>query len=86
MTVDVATEGRLVDIVAEGFDAGLRLSPHVPRDMIRVVIGRPLTMSVVGSPDYFALHGLPVRLKPTYSTTPSSGGSMCRADDVAPGA
>lgn len=61
MTVDIATEGRLIDIVAEGFDAGLRLSPHVPSDMIRVVIGRPLAIAVVGSPDYFALHGVPAR-------------------------
>ncbi|MBB3180868.1 LysR family transcriptional regulator [Variovorax sp. Sphag1AA] len=59
MTVDVVTEGRLVDIVAEGFDAGLRLSPNVPRDMIRVAIGRPVRMAVVGSPGYFERHGTP---------------------------
>jgi DNA-binding transcriptional LysR family regulator len=59
VTLDVVTEGRLVDIVAEGFDAGLRLAPQVPRDMIRVPIGLPLRMAVVGSPDYFARHGLP---------------------------
>ncbi|WP_377156582.1 LysR family transcriptional regulator [Roseateles sp. UC29_93] len=59
VTLDVVTEGRLVDIVAEGFDAGLRLAPQVPRDMIRVPIGLPLRMAVVGSPDYFERHGLP---------------------------
>jgi DNA-binding transcriptional LysR family regulator len=59
VTVDIVTEGRLVDIVAEGFDAGLRPSPRVPRDMIRVAIGRPLRMAVVGSPDYFERHGTP---------------------------
>jgi DNA-binding transcriptional LysR family regulator len=59
VTLDVVTEGRLVDIVAEGFDAGLRLAPQVPRDMIRVPIGLPLRMAVVGSPDYFARHGMP---------------------------
>ena len=59
VTLDVVTEGRLVDIVAEGFDAGLRLAPQVPRDMIRVQIGLPLRMAVVGSPDYFERHGTP---------------------------
>ena len=49
----------LLDIVAEGFDAGLRLAPQVPRDMIRVPIGVPLRMAVVGSPDYFERHGIP---------------------------
>jgi DNA-binding transcriptional LysR family regulator len=59
VTLDVVTEGRLVDIVAEGFDAGLRLAPQVPRDMIRVPIGLPLRMAVVGAPDYFERHGMP---------------------------
>lgn len=59
VTLDVVTEGRLVDIVAEGFDAGLRLAPQVPRDMIRVEIGLPLRLAIVGSPDYFERHGRP---------------------------
>jgi DNA-binding transcriptional LysR family regulator len=54
MTVDIATEGRLVDIVAAGFDAGLRPSTRVPQDMIRVPISASVPMVVVGSPDYFA--------------------------------
>lgn len=61
MTLDIVTEGRMVDIVADGFDAGLRLAPQVPRDMIRVQIGRPLRMVVVGSPDYFERHGTPAK-------------------------
>ena len=36
MTVDIVTEGRLVDIVVDGFDAGVRLAEQVPRDMIAV--------------------------------------------------
>ncbi|RZI58952.1 MAG: LysR family transcriptional regulator [Rubrivivax sp.] len=59
VSLDIVTEGRLVDIVAEGFDAGLRLAPQVPRDMIRVPIGLPLRMTVVGSPDYLERHGTP---------------------------
>jgi len=54
MTLDIVTEGRMVDIIAEGFDAGLRPGPLVPRDMIRVPLGRDVPMVVVGSPAYFA--------------------------------
>jgi DNA-binding transcriptional LysR family regulator len=59
MTVDIVTEGRLVDIVAEGFDAGLRPSELVPRDMVRVPIGSDMSMAVVGSPAYFKRHPKP---------------------------
>lgn len=54
VTVDIVTEGRMVDIVAEGFDAGLRLAPLVPRDMVRVPLGGSLRMAVVASAEYFA--------------------------------
>ena len=59
MILDIVTEGRLVDIVAEGFDAGLRPSELVPRDMIRVPIGRSMRMAVVATPEYFARHPAP---------------------------
>jgi DNA-binding transcriptional LysR family regulator len=59
MTVDILTEGRLVDIIAEGFDAGLRVSSLVPRDMIRVPISKSVPMAVVGSADYFARNPRP---------------------------
>jgi DNA-binding transcriptional LysR family regulator len=39
--VDLVTEGRLVDIVAEGFDLGVRVADLVPSDMISVSLGRP---------------------------------------------
>ena len=54
MAVDIVTEGLLVDIIAEGFDAGLRVSSLVPLDMIRVPISGKVSMTVVGSVDYFA--------------------------------
>ena len=57
--VDLVTEGRLVDIVADGFDLGLRRSDLVPADMIAVPLGRPQRYAVVGSPDYFRRHGTP---------------------------
>lgn len=53
MRVDLVTEGRLIDIVVNGFDAGIRIQEAVPRDMIAVPIGGPLRSIVVGSPAYF---------------------------------
>lgn len=57
--VDLVTEGRLVDIVAEGFDLGVRLADLVPSDMIAVSLGRPQRYAVVGSPTYFRKHDRP---------------------------
>lgn len=57
--VDIVTEGRLVDIVAEGFDLGVRVIDLVPSDMIAVSLGRPQRYAVVGSPAYFDKHGKP---------------------------
>jgi DNA-binding transcriptional LysR family regulator len=53
MRVDVVTDGRLVDVVAGGFDAGIRLAQDVPRDMIAVPMGGPLRFAVVGAPELF---------------------------------
>ncbi|MDB5827420.1 MAG: LysR family transcriptional regulator, partial [Variovorax sp.] len=53
------TEGRLIDIVAEGFDAGIRLAETVPQDMIAVPCGLPQRFAVVGSPAYFKTHKKP---------------------------
>ncbi|WP_420103998.1 LysR family transcriptional regulator [Bosea sp. (in: a-proteobacteria)] len=59
MTVDIVTEGRLVDVVSEGFDLGVRVAGLVPSDMIAVPLGRPQRYAVVGSPGYFERHGKP---------------------------
>lgn len=61
MSLDIVTEGRRVDIIADGFDAGLRLAEQVPRDMIRVPIGPPVQLRVVGSPDFLRSHTTPLR-------------------------
>jgi len=53
MHVDLVTEGRLVDIVAEGFDLGVRVSGLIPSDMIAVPLGRVQQYAIVASPDYF---------------------------------
>jgi DNA-binding transcriptional LysR family regulator len=52
--IEIAVDYGLVDIVAEGFDAGVRLGEQVARDMIALRIGPDLRMAVVGSPAYFA--------------------------------
>ncbi|BAI75918.1 lysR-type transcriptional regulator (plasmid) [Azospirillum sp. B510] len=57
--VDLVTEGRLVDIVAEGFDLGVRVADLVPSDMIAISLGRPQRYAVVGSPAYFERHERP---------------------------
>jgi DNA-binding transcriptional LysR family regulator len=54
MSLDLVTEGRLVDIIAEGFDAGVRLSEAVPEDMIAVRFGGPVRAVAVASPRYLA--------------------------------
>jgi len=59
MSVDLVTEGRLVDIVAGGFDLGVRVANLVPSDMIAVSLGRPQRYAVVGSPAYFKQHEKP---------------------------
>jgi DNA-binding transcriptional LysR family regulator len=59
ITIDLVTEGRMVDIIAEGFDAGLRSSSRVPGDMIRVPITADTPMAIVGSADYFIRHPKP---------------------------
>ena len=58
--IDLVTEGRLVDIVADGFDMGLRPADLVPSDMIAVSIGLARSNAVVASPDFVRLHGTPI--------------------------
>ncbi len=57
--VDIVTEERLVDIVAEGFDVGVRAADLIPADMIALPLGPPLRHAVVGSPAYFERRGRP---------------------------
>jgi DNA-binding transcriptional LysR family regulator len=52
MALDLVTEGRLVDIVAEGFDAGIRLGEAVPQDMIAVRFGGETRFLAVASKAY----------------------------------
>ena len=56
---DLVTDGRLVDIVAAGFDAGVRLRNSVPQDMVAVPFGEDMRFITVASPAYLARHGTP---------------------------
>jgi DNA-binding transcriptional LysR family regulator len=52
--VELAIDQKLTDIVAEGFDAGVRLGEQVAQNMIAVRIGPDMRMAVVGTQSYFA--------------------------------
>ncbi|HTY50515.1 MAG TPA: LysR family transcriptional regulator [Steroidobacteraceae bacterium] len=57
--VELAIESGFTDIVAQRFDAGVRLGESIARDMVAVRIGPDLRMAVVGSPAYLARRGRP---------------------------
>jgi len=57
--LDIVSDDRLVDIVAEGFDAGIREGRLLAQDMIAVPVGPLMRFAVVGSPDYFATRPRP---------------------------
>jgi DNA-binding transcriptional LysR family regulator len=59
ISVEVYCDYRFVDIAAEGFDAGVRLGEDVAEGMIATRIGPDMSMSVVGTPAYFANRSLP---------------------------
>ncbi len=59
--VEVDIEERFVDIVAEGYDAGVRLSEAIERDMVQVRLTDAFRFVVVASPAYLARHGAPQR-------------------------
>lgn len=58
--VEIIVDYGLTDIVAERYDAGVRLGEQVAKDMIAVRIGPDMRMAAVGSPAYFARHPKPV--------------------------
>lgn len=59
VALDIVSEGRLVDIIAEGFDAGVRLAESVPKDMVAVPFGGAIRFIAVASPDYVGAAGAP---------------------------
>jgi DNA-binding transcriptional LysR family regulator len=59
MNVELALEGRPIDIVAEGFDAGVRLAESVPQDMVAIPCGPDTRFIVVGAPAYLERASVP---------------------------
>jgi len=57
--VELDVDSALVDIVADRFDAGVRLGESLANEMIAVRIGPDLRLAVVGSPGYFKRHPIP---------------------------
>jgi DNA-binding transcriptional LysR family regulator len=59
--VEIVIDYGLTDIVAQRYDAGVRIGEQVARDMIAVRIGPDMRMAVVGAPSYFATRSEPKR-------------------------
>jgi DNA-binding transcriptional LysR family regulator len=57
--VELAASKELIDLAAEGFDAGIRLGQFVDADMVAIPLTPPLRLIVVGSPTYFATRSRP---------------------------
>jgi DNA-binding transcriptional LysR family regulator len=57
--LEIVGDSTFVDIVAQGFDAGVRYGEHLAQDMIAVPLGQTQRYAVVASPDYVARHGRP---------------------------
>jgi DNA-binding transcriptional LysR family regulator len=53
VNVEITVDYGLTDIVAERYDAGVRLGEQLAKDMIAVKIGPEMRMAVVGAPSYF---------------------------------
>lgn len=61
ITVEISVDSGLTDIVAQRFDAGVRIGEQVAKDMIAVRIGPDERMAVVGAPSYFRKQPAPKR-------------------------
>jgi DNA-binding transcriptional LysR family regulator len=59
--VEIAASEKLVDLAAEGFDAGIRLGQFIAADMVAVRLTKPFRFVIVGSPAYLAHNGRPSR-------------------------
>jgi DNA-binding transcriptional LysR family regulator len=57
--LELTNDEGYVDIVERGFDAGVRMGESVQKDMVAVPLGGPISVAIVGSPDYFKRHPAP---------------------------
>jgi DNA-binding transcriptional LysR family regulator len=63
IALEVAASEELVDLAAQGFDAGIRLGQFISADMVAVRLSPPFPLIVVGSPDYLKRRGRPERIE-----------------------
>jgi DNA-binding transcriptional LysR family regulator len=61
--LEIVADSAFIDIVAAGFDAGVRYGEHLAQDMIAVSLGSPQRYAIVASRDYVARHGQPKQPK-----------------------
>jgi DNA-binding transcriptional LysR family regulator len=61
--LEIAASGELVDLAANGFDAGIRLGQFIAADMVAVRLTRPFPLVVVGSPAYLRKQKRPERIE-----------------------
>ncbi len=59
VAVEIVAEDNFIDVLAAGYDAGVRYDERLEKDMIAVPLSGPQRFVVVGSPAYFAAHGRP---------------------------
>lgn len=57
--IEIISDAAVIDIVDQGFDAGVRFGKQLAQDMIAVPLGPSLRYAIVASPDYIARHGRP---------------------------
>lgn len=57
--VEIVSDAAIVDIVAEGFDAGVRFGQQLAKDMIALPLGPPLRYAIVAAPSYLRKRGRP---------------------------
>jgi DNA-binding transcriptional LysR family regulator len=55
--IELISDAAVIDIVEQGFDAGVRFGKQLDQDMIALPLGPPLRYAIVASPDYIAKHG-----------------------------
>ncbi|MGV0908587.1 LysR family transcriptional regulator [Martelella sp. FOR1707] len=57
--IELISDAAVIDIVAQGFDAGVRFGKQLAQDMIALPLGPALRYAIVASPDYIERHGQP---------------------------
>lgn len=57
--VEIVSDAAIIDIVAEGFDAGVRFGQQLAKDMIALPLGPPLRYAIVAAPSYLRKRGRP---------------------------